>query len=504
MSSAVAGYKATLGADAPPCSYEDLDHAGTVFIAGSNLAWAHPILMRRLEDARRARPDQKWIVVDPRRTETAEAADLHLQILPGTDVALFNGLAHLLLWEGLADRRFIDAHTAGFDALRDAVRNCTPALTAQLCGIREDALVQAARWFGGPSADAVAVLPGPEPELERHRQERGADQPAPAHRPDRQGGCGAVLADRPAQCDGRTRGRRPGQPAVGAPRPGQPRAPRRSGRAVGPGRGGHSVAPGPHRGGDVPGRRRRRGQGAVDRLHQPRAVAARPGDGAARARALPVRRGAGGLCHHRHRAPCRPAAAGHHLGRERKAPSPTASAASAACARPCRHPARRAPTGRSRCRWRAAWRRFGRRVAPTAARFSPTTAPRRCGTNIAPPPAGATSTSPACHGRCSKATDRSSGPARRAPPRGAPGCTRTAASPRPTAVRALPRCRHARRRKSATRTIPLRSPPVGCATSGTAPAAPARWAGCSAMSASRRSSCIRATWRAFGWPQVTW
>ncbi len=149
MSSAVAGYKATLGADAPPCSYEDLDHAGTVFIAGSNLAWAHPVLMRRLEDARRARPDQKWIVVDPRRTETAEAADLHLQILPGTDVALFNGLAHLLLWEGLADRRFIDAHTAGFDTLRDVVRNCTPALTAQLCGIREDALVQAARWFGG-------------------------------------------------------------------------------------------------------------------------------------------------------------------------------------------------------------------------------------------------------------------------------------------------------------------------------------------------------------------
>ncbi|HET9978744.1 MAG TPA: molybdopterin-dependent oxidoreductase [Burkholderiaceae bacterium] len=149
MSSAVAGYKATLGADAPPCAYEDLDHAQTVFIAGSNTAWAHPILMRRLEDAKRACPEQKWIVVDPRRTETAEAADLHLQILPGTDVALFNGIAHLLLWEGLADRAFIDAHTNGFAALRDVVRNCTPALTAQLCGIKEDALVQAARWFGG-------------------------------------------------------------------------------------------------------------------------------------------------------------------------------------------------------------------------------------------------------------------------------------------------------------------------------------------------------------------
>jgi assimilatory nitrate reductase catalytic subunit len=148
MSSAVAGYKATLGADAPPCSYEDIAHAQTVFIAGSNTAWAHPILMRRLEDAKRANPAQKWIVVDPRRTETAEVADLHLQILPGTDVALFNGMAHLLLWEGMADQRFIDAHTNGFDALRDVVRNCTPQLTAQLCGITEEALVQAVRWFG--------------------------------------------------------------------------------------------------------------------------------------------------------------------------------------------------------------------------------------------------------------------------------------------------------------------------------------------------------------------
>ena len=148
MSSAVAGYKLTLGADAPPCSYDDLQHAGTVFIAGSNMAWAHPVRFRRLEDARRANPQQKWIVVDPRRTETAEAADLHLQILPGTDVALFNGMLHLLLWEGLANRAYIAAHTSGFDALRDIVRNCTPGDTARLCGIREADLVQAARWFG--------------------------------------------------------------------------------------------------------------------------------------------------------------------------------------------------------------------------------------------------------------------------------------------------------------------------------------------------------------------
>jgi assimilatory nitrate reductase catalytic subunit len=149
MSSAVAGYKATLGADAPPCSYEDLDLAQTVFISGSNMAWAHPVLFRRLEDAKRANPAQRWIVVDPRRTETAAVADLHLQIQPGTDVALCQGLLHVMLWEGLCDAHFIAEHTDGFDAVRDSVRNATPAHTAKLCGIDEAALVQAARWFAG-------------------------------------------------------------------------------------------------------------------------------------------------------------------------------------------------------------------------------------------------------------------------------------------------------------------------------------------------------------------
>jgi assimilatory nitrate reductase catalytic subunit len=147
MSSAVAGYKRTLGADAPPCSYEDFGHADTVFITGSNTAWAHPILFRRLEDARRACPEQRWIVVDVRRTETAETADLFLQIQPGTDVALYHGMLHLMLWEGLTDPAYIATHTTGFDALRDAVRAWTPKEAARVCGIREDDLIQAARWF---------------------------------------------------------------------------------------------------------------------------------------------------------------------------------------------------------------------------------------------------------------------------------------------------------------------------------------------------------------------
>jgi assimilatory nitrate reductase catalytic subunit len=161
MSSAVAGYKATLGSDAPPGCYEDLALAQTVFIAGSNMAWAHPILFRRLEDARRANPAQKWIVVDPRRTETAAAADLHLQLLPGTDVALFHGLMHLLLWEGLTDAAYIAAHTSGFAALRDRVREYTPKLVAETCGLKEADIVQAARWFGGDAASGDARVRTP-------------------------------------------------------------------------------------------------------------------------------------------------------------------------------------------------------------------------------------------------------------------------------------------------------------------------------------------------------
>jgi assimilatory nitrate reductase catalytic subunit len=148
MSSAVAGYKLTLGADAPPCSYEDIELADTVFIVGSNMAFAHPVLFRRLEAAKQARPGMKIIVADPRRTETAEMADLYLPLLPGSDVALFNGMLHAMLWEGLVDNAFIEQHTTGFDALRDSVRDYAPKDAARLCGIDESALLEAARDFG--------------------------------------------------------------------------------------------------------------------------------------------------------------------------------------------------------------------------------------------------------------------------------------------------------------------------------------------------------------------
>ena len=152
MSSAVSAYKATLGADAPPGCYEDIDHAQCIFIAGSNMAYAHPVLFRRVEDARKKNPELKIIVVDPRRTDTASAADLHLAILPGTDVVLFNAMLHVMLWEGWCDMAYIAAHTEGFDELKATVREFTPQHAATICGIAAEDIVQAARWFATSTA----------------------------------------------------------------------------------------------------------------------------------------------------------------------------------------------------------------------------------------------------------------------------------------------------------------------------------------------------------------
>jgi assimilatory nitrate reductase catalytic subunit len=149
MSSAVMGYKTTLGADSVPACYEDVDLARCLFIAGSNTAVAHPIVYRRIEDARRRNPDLKIVVVDPRRTETAAAADLHLQIQPGTDVALFHAMLHVILAEGLNDACYIARHTEDFDALAALARSMAPARAAVICGVDADAIVRAARWFAG-------------------------------------------------------------------------------------------------------------------------------------------------------------------------------------------------------------------------------------------------------------------------------------------------------------------------------------------------------------------
>jgi assimilatory nitrate reductase catalytic subunit len=160
MSSAVAGYKQTLGADAPPACYEDFDHAELIFIVGANPAYAHPILYRRIEEARKKNPAVKIIVADPRCTDTAREADMFLQILPGTDVPLFNGMLHICLRDGMIDRDYIDAHTEGFADVENAVRACTPEFVARTCGISEEDLILAACWFGESKASLSLYCQG--------------------------------------------------------------------------------------------------------------------------------------------------------------------------------------------------------------------------------------------------------------------------------------------------------------------------------------------------------
>jgi assimilatory nitrate reductase catalytic subunit len=152
MSSAVAGYKLSLGADAPPCAYEDIDAADLVFIAGSNTAFAHPVLYRRIEDARARNPALKLVVVDPRATVTARAADLHLALRPGSDVALFNAMLHVIVREDLLDAGYLAAHTENFDGLRELLAHWTPERAAQECDLAVADIERAARLFAESKA----------------------------------------------------------------------------------------------------------------------------------------------------------------------------------------------------------------------------------------------------------------------------------------------------------------------------------------------------------------
>ncbi len=148
MSSAVAGYTQSLGSDGPPCCYEDLEQTDCAFLIGTNTAECHPIIFNRLRKHHKQNRNVKLIVVDPRKTPTAEAADLHLAIKPGTDIDLLNGIAHLLMRWNYLDTAFIDECTTGFSDYAEVIRHYPPELVARRCGIRLDELEKAARFWG--------------------------------------------------------------------------------------------------------------------------------------------------------------------------------------------------------------------------------------------------------------------------------------------------------------------------------------------------------------------
>ncbi len=148
MSSAVVGYKQALGEDSVPIAYEDIELADTFLIAGANPAWCHPILWRRIEAHKEKNPGLKIIVVDPRKTQTCDLADLHLQIIPGTDVVLYNAIARRLIDKRKIDKEFIAKHTDNFEAVKKQVFGTSLAEAAKICGVTVDEIRKAAQFIG--------------------------------------------------------------------------------------------------------------------------------------------------------------------------------------------------------------------------------------------------------------------------------------------------------------------------------------------------------------------
>jgi ferredoxin-nitrate reductase len=148
MSSAVAGYKMALGEDSVPICYDDIELADCFYVTGANPAWCHPILWRRVEAHKAEHPDVKVIVVDPRVTDTCAIADLHLQLNPGTDVTLNHAFGRVLIENGDIDLDFIRNHAQGFEQYREVVFRKTVAKSAQICGVTEEDIRQAAAYIG--------------------------------------------------------------------------------------------------------------------------------------------------------------------------------------------------------------------------------------------------------------------------------------------------------------------------------------------------------------------
>ncbi|MCF6278788.1 MAG: molybdopterin-dependent oxidoreductase [Flavobacteriaceae bacterium] len=151
MSSAVVAYKKTVGEDAVPISFDDIELADCFMISGANPAWCHPILFKRLEKHKEENPEVKIIVVDPRKTQSCDIADLHLQIIPGTDVVLFNAIARRLIEKNKTDKKFIKNHTTNYELIKEFAFQTSLSKAAKTCGISVNEIKQAAKYIGSAS-----------------------------------------------------------------------------------------------------------------------------------------------------------------------------------------------------------------------------------------------------------------------------------------------------------------------------------------------------------------
>jgi assimilatory nitrate reductase catalytic subunit len=156
MASAVSGYKRSFGSDGPPGAYDDLRKADVIFLIGANIADNHPILCQHLE----ANPKKTLIVADPRVTKTAMMADLFLPLKPRSDIALLNGIIHVLIQTGQIDCEFIAKHTTGFADLAKFVEKYTPAYVSQITGLSEDLILKTAYLYGNAEAGFIGWTMG--------------------------------------------------------------------------------------------------------------------------------------------------------------------------------------------------------------------------------------------------------------------------------------------------------------------------------------------------------
>ena len=156
MASAVSGYKRSFGSDGPPGAYEDLRKADVIFLIGANIADNHPILCQHIE----ANPRATLIVADPRVTKTAMMADLFLPLKPRSDIALINGIIHVLIRTGLINGDYIHQHTTGFEELKTFVAQYTPAYVSQITGLSEDLILRTAYLYGSAKAALIGWTMG--------------------------------------------------------------------------------------------------------------------------------------------------------------------------------------------------------------------------------------------------------------------------------------------------------------------------------------------------------
>ena len=200
MASAGTGYKQSLGADGPPGSYQDFEHADVFFVTGANMADCHPILFLRMQE--RIKAGAKLIVVDPRRTATADKANLFLQIAPGTDLALLNGLLHLLVMNGHTDPDFIADFTEGWEVMPSFLAEYTPEKVSEITGIPEADIRTAAQWIGEAANWMSCWTMGLNQSTHGTWNTNAICQPSPCDRCDLQARQRSVLVDRSAERHG--------------------------------------------------------------------------------------------------------------------------------------------------------------------------------------------------------------------------------------------------------------------------------------------------------------